>query len=116
MPRKITKRNNDDNGLLDLKPSKDFVDPGTPHSGKKRPVYTSGYLYKQETGRDRSPGMSGTLDVKGHGKKKVPDTGAWNRVKVEKGAKAPGAQRGVGQPTIDGFIQGLEKNRKKGKR
>lgn len=100
---------------LTLTPTSDWVDPATPHGGKKRRVYTSGTMYEQDTGRYQTRGLSGVDTApKGHGKKKVFNTGAWDRAKVYKGAKAQGAQRGVGQETIDGFIEGLYK-RKKGK-
>ena len=91
--------------IYEIKPTSDWKDPATPHGGKKRRVYTSGTMYQAETGRYASPGMSGTQDAMGHGTKKVVDTGSWNHKTVQRGdVKVPGAQRGVGQETIDGFI------------
>lgn len=92
------------------KPTSDWKDPATPHPGKKLPVHTSGTMYKQETGRYMSPGMSGATEGLGHGKQKTPNVGAWNRATVQRGQAVPGASRGVGQPTIDGFIQGNAQN------
>lgn len=115
MPRKKIRRNKDD--LLGLTPTDDFRDPGKNVSGgKRRRVYTSGTLYEKETGRYSTPGMSGSLDkIYSHGKKATPNTGTWNAVTAAKGTKARGAQRGVGQPSIDGFVDGLEKKRKRKK-
>lgn len=87
-------------------PTSDWKDPAAPHPGKKRPVHTSGTLYEKETGRYASPGTSGVTEELGHGKKKTPNVGAWNRATVQRGQAVPGASRGVGQPTIDGFVQG----------
>ena len=98
----------------EIKPTPDWRDPATPKvGGKKRKVYTSGTMYQDETGRYASPGMSGTQSAASHGKKKVVDTGSWNHVTVQRGDSVPGASRGVGQPTIDGFINQLPDDKKK---
>ena len=100
---------------LTLTPTSDWVDPASPHGGKKSRVYTSGTMYEQDTGRYQTRGLGGVdTAAKGHGKKKTPNVGAWNRATVKRGEPVPGASRGVGQETVDGFIEGLEK-RKKGK-
>lgn len=106
--KKTTKRNN----LLELIPSSDWKDPAAPHPGKKRPVHTSGTLYKKESGRYNTPGLTESTDhIISHGKKKVPYTGAWDAVPVKKGTKVKGAQRGVGQETLDGLD--LKKRKRK---
>ena len=93
------------------RPTSDWIDPATPHGGKRLPVFTSGTLYEKETGRYMSPGTSGVTEELGHGKKKTPNVGAWNRATVQRGQAVPGAFRGVDQPTIDGFInQGNAQN------
>jgi len=99
--KKTTKRNE----LLELKPSSDWKDPAAPKvGGKKRPVHTSGTLYQKESGRYNTPGLTESNDhIISHGKKKVPHTGTWDAVTVKKGTKVKGAQRGVGQETLDGL-------------
>lgn len=105
------KRSDRGSGELEWpRPTSDWIDPAAPHPGKKLPVHTSGTMYEQETGQYMSPGMSGATEGLGHGKKRTPNVGAWNRATVQRGQAVPGASRGVGQPTIDGFIQGNAQN------
>lgn len=74
---------------------------------RKRKVYTSGTLYEKETGMYRTPGMDAmeSKNVPISHKKKV---GAGNAT-VTKGKKITGAVNGVGQETVDGF---MDKNKK----
>lgn len=102
------------NNIFPVTPTSDWQDPSVPRGGKKRKVYTSGTAYQRESGRYSTPGLSAQDSASSHGKKKTPNVGAWNRATVKRGEPVPGASRGVGQETIDGFIAGLEK-RKKGK-
>ena len=104
--------------ILPLTPTPDFDDPGRDRGFKPGRTYKSGTLYEKETGRYETPGMNGSLEkpgLRGHAKKTKPDTGSWNRPRVEKGEKVAGASRGVGQPSVDRFIEGLERNRKRKK-
>lgn len=75
----------------------------TPDSrGRKHKVYTSGTLHEQETGRYMTPGMDAVESADrplGHGKK-----ASVGKAAVTRGQKAKGAQRGVGQETVDGFF------------
>lgn len=73
------------NTLLPLTPTSDWRDPSTPIKRARRPAAHG----KRFTGGT----MTGPSWMQG------PKT-----ARVEKGNKVPGAQRGVGQPTIDGFI------------
>lgn len=86
--------------------------------------YTSGTMHRAETGRYMSAYWTNpytgekrpaTLDEQGsrrpasHGKK--VGTGS---ARVSRGAEKPAAaQRGVGQPTVDGFINGLSGRNKR---
>lgn len=83
----------------------------------RRKIYTSGTLYEKETGNYYSDegmrGIPGADESKakrpvGHGKKAATGKAA----PILRGAKVAGAQRGVGQPTIDGFINGLTGERR----
>ena len=70
---------------------------------KKKKVYTSGTLYEQEIGRYADPGLYGDFARVNRNtvrKKNIADGTAT----VTKGAKVPAARRGVGQETVDGFI------------
>lgn len=82
-------------------------------AGKKKKVWTTGTLYEKETGRYQSSPWEESPDYRPIGHKKKTGTG---KATVNRGSEKPkNAQRGVGQPTIDGFIEGLER-RKKSKR
>lgn len=101
-----------DNELLQPTPTSDYTDPGAPRGrARKAKIYTSGTLHEKETGNYYSEGM---LDIPGadeskakrplgHGKKAA----AGKADQIQRGARVPGTQRGVGQPSIDGFINGL---------
>ena len=101
-----------DNELLQPTPTSDYTDPGAPRGrARKAKIYTSGTLHEKETGNYYSEGI---LDIPGadesknkrpvgHGKKETTGKAA----PIRRGAKVAGAQRGVGQPTVDGFINGL---------
>lgn len=112
----MSKRRKDDENagtggsVAELVPTSDYVNPGRDNGFKPGRTYTSGTLYEKEGGRYQTPGMSGSLDsaaLRGHGKKAVPDTGSWNKVRAKKGEKVRGAERGVGQESIDGLIESI---------
>ena len=85
------------NTLLPLTPTSDWHDPAkaTHNITRARRPATHKKLYPGGT-------MTGPSWVQGG-------------VRVEKGEKVPGAQRGVGRPTIDGFINGMKTAKKKRK-
>lgn len=76
----------------------------------KKKVYTSGTMYEEETGRYMDAGLAGEFVRQNRTtarKKKVgPGTAT-----VKKGNKVPAARYlGVGQETIDGFINSAPKS------
>lgn len=87
------------NTLLPLTPTSDWHDPAkaTHNITRARRPATHKKLYPGGT-------MTGPSWVQG------PKT-----ARAEKGKKVSGAQRGVGQPTIDGFINGMKTAKKKRK-
>lgn len=104
-----------DNELLQPTPTSDYTDPGAPRGrARKAKIYTSGTLHEKETGNYYSEGM---LDIPGADESKRPlghgkKAAAGKADQIQRGAKVPGAQRGVGQPSIDGFINGLTGERR----
>lgn len=96
--KKTTKRNN----LLELKPSSDWKDPAAPrYPHPKGKTYTSGTYNKKLTGYDYTSRADTSLSDSrplSHGKG-INKGGAV----AKKGAKVKGAQRGVGQETLDGL-------------
>ena len=134
-----------DEDLLELKTFGNYSDPSEPKGNARRarwePRYTSGTLHQKETGEYSSKSLEFFPDLDDPSIKPsmVQKPKGWEdtdtkrpsgrpiqhgiktgtgSVHVSRGAKAPkGAQRGVGQPTIDGFINGLTgKSRRMGRR
>lgn len=88
----------------ELRPKPGYTDPGRPIYNRPRgPVYTSGTLNEALTGNyyNYRPDLS-LSDSRpiGHGK----SWGNGRSATVARGGLVPEASRGVGQPTIDGFI------------
>lgn len=95
-------------------PSSDFMYPEESKYPKARGrTYTSGTLNEKLTGKyfSNRPDMS-LFDSRpiGHGKALARDA---KTVKVQRGAAVPDARRGVGQETVDGFINNQRKRKKR---
>jgi hypothetical protein len=75
----------------------------------KKKVYTSGTMYEEETGRYMDAGLAGEMALQNRAtaRKKKVGTGS---ATVKKGNKVPAARRGVGQETIDGFVNSAPKS------
>lgn len=87
-----------------LKPSAGYVNPGMALHPAWGPTYTSGTMQQALTGSYYNyrpdAGLSDSRPI-GHGK-------SWGNSRSASafiGNAAPGASRGVGQPTIDGFAK-----------
>ena len=103
MKRKDNKKNSDED-LLKLQPSDDYKNPGAPkYNIPHGPRYTSGTYHEKLTGHYSTykPDRSLTNRPISHGKSLPRDIPS---VKVTKGNKVPSAARGVGQETVDGFM------------
>lgn len=95
-----------------------------PTGGRWVKNYTSGTMHRAETGRYMSAkwvnpytGEERPATIDGQGSRrpashgKIVGTGS---ARVSRGAEKPAAaQRGVGQPTVDGFINGLSGRNKR---
>lgn len=131
-----------DEDLLDLKTFGNYTNPNEARGNARRarwvPMYTGGTMHEKETGKYSSKSLVflPDLDDPSITPDMVPKPAGWDDsgtkrrakrtpthgkktgtgiARVSKGAKVKkGAERGVGQPDIDEFINGLtRKNREK---
>ena len=107
MPRKNIMMDNDTEELV---PEPGYVNPGrSVYSAPRGSVYTSGTYQQALTGNyynykvDPLQALMNSRPI-GHGKSWGNDRSSV----VVRGEAVPGASRGVGQPTIDGFFNGNE--------